>query len=55
MHEREKDRIRKRVPGILEALKKKQYDAHFFETAAEATQFISGRIALMNQWGWAAR
>ena len=31
MIEFEKEKIRKSVPKILEALKKKRFDAHFFE------------------------
>jgi L-lactate utilization protein LutB len=44
MIELEKERIRKIMPKLLDALKKKQYDPYFFETAEEAKQFIMGRI-----------
>ncbi len=44
MLEIEKKRIRKAMPKILEALKKKGFDPHFFETAAEARHFITERI-----------
>ena len=44
MQEMQKNYVRVRVPGLLDALKKKQYDAHFFETPAEARQFILDRI-----------
>ena len=44
MIEIEKARIRKIMPKLLDALKKKQYDPYFFETAKEATQFIMERI-----------
>ena len=41
----EKERVRKIMPKLLEALKKKGYDPHFFETAEEASTFIMGRIS----------
>jgi len=44
MQEMEKNYVRVRVPRLLDALKKKQYDAHFFETPDEARQFILDRI-----------
>ncbi|MBW1962051.1 MAG: lactate utilization protein [Deltaproteobacteria bacterium] len=40
----EKERMRKRAPKILESLKKKKYDAHFFETAAQAAEFIKSSV-----------
>ncbi len=36
----EKDRIRKRIPKVLEALRRKKFDPHFFETVDEARRFI---------------
>ncbi len=44
MIEFEKEKIRKSVPKILDALKKKRFDAHFFETADEARDFIAEQI-----------
>jgi len=44
MIEIEKNRIRKTMPKILGALKKKGFDPYFFETAAEAKHFITDRI-----------
>ena len=44
MIELEKEMFRKRIPKMLDALKKKQYDPHFFETAAEARDFIQNQI-----------
>jgi L-lactate utilization protein LutB len=44
MQEMEKDYFRKMVSGILDTLKKKGYDAHFFETPVEAKQFILDQI-----------
>lgn len=40
----EKERFRKRIPKMLDALKKKQYEPYFFETAAEASDFIQNQI-----------
>jgi len=40
----EKEQMRKRAPRMLEALKKKNFDAHFFETAKEAKNFIIGQV-----------
>ena len=45
MKEIEKKRIRQTMPKLLEALKKKGFDPHFFETTAEAKQFVVARIA----------
>lgn len=44
MQEFEKVMHRRRMPLILEALKKKKYDPHFFETKEEARDFIPGLI-----------
>jgi len=44
MQEFEKERYRKLVPNILESLKKKKFEAHFFETSDEARKFISGLV-----------
>jgi L-lactate utilization protein LutB len=44
MKEDEKVYYRARIPKILEALTKKQYDPYFFETAAEARRFILDKI-----------
>jgi hypothetical protein len=44
MRKQEKEYFRKRVPKILEALKKKGYDPYFFESTDEATSFILERI-----------
>jgi hypothetical protein len=44
MREIEKNRIRKTIPNILAALKKKGFDPYFFETADEARRFIAERI-----------
>jgi hypothetical protein len=44
MIEKEKDRIRKTIQKVLEALKKKGFDPYFFETADEAKHFITERI-----------
>jgi len=44
MQEIEKDYFRKMVSDILDTLKKKGYDAHFFETPVEAKQFILNQI-----------
>ncbi|MDZ4164399.1 MAG: lactate utilization protein [Smithellaceae bacterium] len=44
MIEFEKDKIRKSVPKILEEMKKRRFDPHFFETAAEARDFIVSQI-----------
>lgn len=44
MKEDEKVYYRARMPKILEALAKKQYDPYFFETAAEARRFILDKI-----------
>jgi len=40
MLETDKERYRKLMPKILEALKKKKFDPHFFETVEEARRFI---------------
>ena len=45
MIEFEKDRFRKRAPSLLEALKKRGFDACFFETVSEAREFIESRIS----------
>jgi len=45
MIELEKNRFRNRVPKLLEALKKRGFDAHFFETAPEAGEFIVNQIS----------
>lgn len=47
-----KEQMRKRAPKIIEALKKKNFDAHFFETAAEARDFIVGRVDLNESAGF---
>jgi L-lactate utilization protein LutB len=44
MSEIEKKRIRKAMPKILAALKKKGFDPYFFEKAGDAQQFITERI-----------
>ena len=44
MSEMEKNRIRKVIPRILAALKKKGFDPYFFEKADEARDFITERI-----------
>jgi L-lactate utilization protein LutB len=44
MIEIEKNRIRKTIPKILAALKKKGFDPYFFEKADEARHFITERI-----------
>ena len=44
MEEFEKERYRKLLPGILESLKKKKYDAYFFEIYKEARSFILSQI-----------
>jgi len=46
MREAERDYYRKKVPKILDALKKKEYEACFFETAEEARQFICDQIKM---------
>lgn len=40
MLEIEKEQMRRRAPKMLESLKKKKFDAYFFETASEAGDFI---------------
>ena len=40
----EKEQMRKRAPKMVEALKKKNFDAHFFETSSEARDFIVGQV-----------
>ena len=40
MLETDKERYRKLMPKILETLKKKKFDPHFFETVEEARRFI---------------
>ncbi|MFC1886326.1 lactate utilization protein [Thermodesulfobacteriota bacterium] len=44
MIEFEKERFRKRVPKLLDALKKRGFDPHFFETAPEASKFIESQV-----------
>jgi len=44
VQEFEKERYRKLIPRILESLKKKKFEAHFFETIEEARQFIPGLV-----------
>jgi hypothetical protein len=44
MQEFEKERCRKLAPKILEALKKKKFESHFFETIEEARQFVPGLV-----------
>ena len=44
MQESDKVRYRKQIPKLLEALKKKKYDAYFFETIEEARDFIPSQI-----------
>jgi len=44
MREIEKEYVRKRIGAVLDALKKKKFEAHFFETRAEAKQFILDQI-----------
>ncbi len=44
MLEIEKEHIRKRIGPILAALKKKNFEAYFFETKAEARQFLLNQI-----------
>ncbi len=44
MQEIEKEYVRKRIGVILDALKTKGFEAFFFETRAEAKQFILGQI-----------
>jgi hypothetical protein len=44
MQEIDKELIRKRMGSVLEALKKNRFEAHFFETAAEAKRFILDQI-----------
>ena len=44
MTEIEKDRIRKTIQKVLDALKKKGFDPYFFETADEAKHFITEHI-----------
>ncbi len=44
MKEIEKAFLQKRIPKLLEALKKKQYDPYFFESAAEAKEFILDQV-----------
>jgi L-lactate utilization protein LutB len=44
MNEIEKQRFRKMMPKTLEVLKAKRFDPHFFETAAEAREFISNQV-----------
>jgi len=40
MLETDKERYRKLMPKILDALKKKKFDPHFFETVDEARKFL---------------
>jgi hypothetical protein len=51
MIEIEKDRIRKTIPKLLAALKKKGFDPYFFEKAEEARHFITERIELQETVG----
>ena len=44
MQEFEKERYRRLIPKILESLKKKKFEAHFFETIEEARKFIPGLV-----------
>ncbi len=44
MQEFEKKRYRKLMPTLLESLKKKKYEAYFFETIEEARRFIPDQI-----------
>jgi len=44
MIEIEKERFRKRIPKLLEALKKRRFDPHYFETPAEARDFLKDQI-----------
>jgi len=44
MQETDKERYRKLMPKILEALRKKKFDPYFFETIAEAGSFIPAQI-----------
>ncbi len=44
MLEIEKEQMRKRAPKMLESLKKRKFEAHFFETASEAKDFIANHI-----------
>lgn len=44
MQEFEKERYRRLMPDILASLKHKKFEARFFETVAEARQFIPGLI-----------
>lgn len=44
MQEFEKERYRKIMPKMLESLKKKKFDAHFFETVEAARNFIPGLV-----------
>ena len=44
MKELEKELFRKKIPKLLEALKQRQYDPYFFETAPEASEFVLGQI-----------
>jgi len=44
MREIEKACFSKRIPGVLEALKKRKYEAQFLETVAESRRFILNQI-----------
>lgn len=44
MLESHKERCRKLMPAVLESLKKRRYEAFFFETAEEARRFIPDQI-----------
>lgn len=44
MRETEKIYYRKKASNILDVLRKRQYDPHFFETLAEASRFILDQI-----------
>lgn len=44
MQEIEKEYVRKKIGSVLDGLKKKKFEAHFFETMEEAKRFILGQI-----------
>ncbi len=44
MIEFEKEKIRKSMPKILEEMKRRHFDSHFFETKEEAGAFIAGLV-----------
>lgn len=45
MDEMARERMRHCAPQVLESLRKKGFDPHFFETAEEAGDFIAGQIS----------